>query len=235
MEDKNMKIKNIKNIKGTMELVTGTRVGGSSDIIEIGGNDSPIVRNPLTKEMYIPGSSLKGKMRMMMEWIEGKVSQDGSVHSCSDRECSICRVFGRGAKDSKEAMSGPTRIIVKDAYLTDESRERLLELKEETGIDTEWKYENTINRLDSSANPRNSERVPAGISFNFSISYKVLDLGDDGKTDEEYFETIVLKGLKALLLEGIGGGVSRGNGQIKFTHLEVDGESIIDKVNNIAI
>lgn len=230
-----MRIKNIKNIKGTIELVTGTRIGGSSDIIEIGGNDSPIVRNPLTKEMYIPGSSLKGKMRMMMEWIEGKVSKDGSVHTCSDRECSICRVFGRGAKDSKEAMSGPTRIIVKDAYLTDESREKLIELKEETGIDTEWKYENTINRLDSSANPRNSERVPAGISFNFSISYKVLDLDDDGKIDEKNFETIVLKGLKALLLEGIGGGVSRGNGQIKFTNLEVDGESIIDKVNNIAI
>ena len=50
-----MRIKNIKNIKGTIELVTGTRIGGSSDIIEIGGNDSPIVRNPLTKEMYIPG------------------------------------------------------------------------------------------------------------------------------------------------------------------------------------
>lgn len=230
-----MKIKSIKNIKGTMELVTGTRIGGSSDIIEIGGNDSPIVRNPLTKEMYIPGSSLKGKMRMMMEWITGNIAKDGSVHSCSDKECPICRVFGRGAKDSKEAMSGPTRIIVKDAYLTDESRERLTELKEETGIDTEWKYENTINRLDSSANPRNSERVPAGISFNFSISYKVLDLGDNGEVDEKNFKEIVLKGLKALLLEGIGGGVSRGNGQIKFTKLEVDGESIIDEVNEFTI
>lgn len=230
-----MKIKNIKNIKGTIELVTGTRVGGSSDIIEIGGNDSPIVRNPLTKEMYIPGSSLKGKMRMMMEWIEGKIKEDGNVHSCSDVNCPICRVFGRGAKDSKNAKSGPTRIIVKDAYLTDESREKLMELKEETGIDTEWKYENTINRLDSSANPRNSERVPAGISFNFSISYKILDLGDDGKLDEEYFEKIVLKGLKALLLEGIGGGVSRGNGQIKFTNLEIDGCNMIDKINSITI
>lgn len=230
-----MKIKSIKNIKGTMELVTGTRVGGSSDIIEIGGNDSPIVRNPLTKEMYIPGSSLKGKMRMMMEWITGRIKENGEVHSCSDRDCPVCRVFGRGAKDSEKAMSGPTRIIVKDAYLTDESRERLIELKEETGIDTEWKYENTINRLDSSANPRNSERVPAGISFNFSISYKVLDLGDDGKIDEENFKEIVLKGLKALLLEGIGGGVSRGNGQIKFTELEVDGESILDEVNKLNI
>ena len=230
-----MKIKSIKNIKGTIELVTGTRIGGSSDIIEIGGNDSPIVRNPLTKEMYIPGSSLKGKMRMMMEWITGKVKENGKVHSCPDKDCPICRVFGREAKDSEKAMSGPTRIIVKDAYLTDESRERLIELKEETGIDTEWKYENTINRLDSTANPRNSERVPAGISFNFSISYKVLDLGDDGKKDEENFKEIVLRGLKALLLEGIGGGVSRGNGQIKFTKLEVDGKSILDEVNEFNI
>lgn len=230
-----MRLKSIKNINGTIELVTGTRVGGNSNVIEIGGNDSPIVRNPLTGEMYIPGSSLKGKMRMLMEWIEGKISTSGAVHSCKEKECPVCRVFGRGAKDSGDAKTGPTRIVVKDAYLTEESRNLLRELKDETGLDTEWKYENTINRLDSSANPRNSERIPAGVKFDFSISYKVLDLGDNGKVDEEYFETVVLKGLKALLLEGIGGGVSRGNGQIKFVKLEADGESIIDKVNSIRI
>lgn len=95
-----MKIKEIKEIDITMKLLTGTRIGGNNDIIEIGGNDSPVVRNPLTKELYIPGSSIKGKMRMLMEWIEGKIDPKGNVHSCSDKECPVCRVFGRGAKDS---------------------------------------------------------------------------------------------------------------------------------------
>ena len=230
-----MRLKEIKTINGTIELVTGTRVGGSSDIIEIGGNDSPIVRNPLTKEPYIPGSSLKGKMRMLMEWIEGKIDPKGDVHNCGEAECPICRVFGRSAEKSEEAQSGPTRISVKDAYLTSESRDLLENLRERVGFDSEWKYENNINRLTSKATPRNSERVPAGVSFDLSITYKILDMNDDGKLDEKYFETIVLKSLKALLIEGIGGGVSRGNGQIKFTKLDVDGTSYIDKLENINI
>lgn len=230
-----MRLKEIKTINGTIELVIGTRVGGSSDIIEIGGNDSPIVRNPLTKEPYIPGSSLKGKMRMLMEWIEGKIDPKGDVHNCGEAECPICRVFGRSAEKSEEAQSGPTRISVKDAYLTSESRDLLENLRERVGFDSEWKYENNINRLTSKATPRNSERVPAGVSFDFSITYKILDMNDDGKLDEKYFETIVLKSLKALLIEGIGGGVSRGNGQIKFTKLDVDGTSYIDKLENINI
>lgn len=230
-----MKIKNIKSIKGTFELVTGTRIGGNSDIIEIGGNDSPIVRNPLTKELYIPGSSLKGKMRMFIEWLEGKISEDGKVHSCSDKNCPVCRVFGRGANDSGKVMAGGTRISVKDAFLTEESRKQLIELRDRIGVDTEWKYENNINRLTSEAMPRNSERIPAGIEFDFTMSYKVFDFDDNGKIDEDLFENIVIKGLKILSLEGIGGGVSRGNGQIKFTKLDVDGVSYLEKMNNFKI
>ena len=103
------------------------------------------------------------------------------------------------------------------------------------GFDTEWKYENNINRLTSKATPRNSERVPAGVKFEFSIYYKVLDMNDNGKLDEELFEKVVLKGLKALLIDGIGGGVSRGNGQIKFNKLDVDGVSYIEKIENLPI
>lgn len=233
-----MKLKKVKKIDGVIELLTGTRVGGSSDIIEIGGNDAPIVRNPLSKEPYIPGSSVKGKMRMAMEWIEGKIEESGNVHSCQDENCPICRVFGRGAGDSRDkeiGKFGPTRIIVRDAYLTQESKEELEKLRERVGLDTEWKYENNINRLTSKATPRNSERIPAGVKFEFSIYYKILDMDDDGSLDEELFEKVVLRGLKFLLIEGIGGGVSRGNGQIKFSKLDVDGESYIEKIENLSI
>lgn len=229
-----MRLIDIKEIKGTIKLLTGTRIGGASDMIEIGGNDNPVVRNPLTSELYIPGSSLKGKMRVLMEWIEGKVTT-GEVHSCKEQECPICRVFGRSAKDSGVAKSGPTRISIKDAYLTEESKERLESLKNRTGLDTEWKYENNINRITSEATPRNLERIPAGIEFNFMISYKIIDMGDGGKLDEQLFENVVKKGLKALLLEGIGGGTSRGNGQIEFKSLEVDGKDIKAEIENITI
>lgn len=230
-----MRIKGIKEIKGTIKLLSGTRVGGNSEIIEIGGNDNPVIRNPLTGELYIPGSSIKGKMRVLTEWLEGKISKDGSVHSCSDSECGVCRTFGRGAKDSSEAKSGPTRISVKDAYLTEESKVQLEKLKNRTGLDTEWKYENSINRLTSAANPRNLERIPAGVEFEFAISYKVLDMGDSGKIDEKNLEEVLMKGLKGLLLEGIGGGSSRGNGQIEFSEITMNGESIKEKIESITI
>ncbi|EYD68939.1 Csm3 family CRISPR-associated RAMP protein [Fusobacterium necrophorum subsp. funduliforme B35] len=231
-----MKLLEIKKIDCRIKLLTGMRVGGNNDIIEIGGNDSPVVRNPLTREVYIPGSSIKGKMRMFMEWIKNKIDdKKGNVHSCTDKDCPICRVFGRGAKDSQTAKSGPTRISVKDAYLTEDSKKKLEKLKERTGIDTEWKYENNINRLSSAATPRNSERIPAGTEFDFSISYKILDMGDGGTKDKQYFEKVVLKALKAILLEGIGGGVSRGNGQFEFVELKVNGEDYRAKLEAIKI
>ena len=229
-----MKLNSIKEIKGIVKLKTGTRVGGSNENIEIGGNDNPVIRNPFTGEMYLPGSSLKGKMRSIMEWIEGVVLSNGKVHTCSEPNCPICRTFGRGAEDSKKAKSGPTRLIVRDAYLTEDSKKELLNLKARTGLDTEMKYENAINRLTSEANPRNLERIPAGMEFEFNMSYKVFDLGD-GFDEEKNFEEIVLKGLKALLLEGIGGGVSRGNGQIEFITLNVDGVDYKEKVEGIDV
>lgn len=216
-----MKLKNIIEITGEIEALTGLRVGGAGDIIEIGGNDNPIIRNPQNNEPYIPGSSIKGKMRSLLEWYTGNIDEKGEVHTCSKEECPICRTFGRGAKDSGKAKSGPTRLVVRDAYLTEESKENLKRLKITIGSDTEMKYENKINRLDSSAMPRNVERVPAGTKFVFNMSYKIIDTGDNNKIDKENFE-LVLKGLKLLSVDGIGGGISRGNGQVKFK-IKVDG------------
>lgn len=216
-----MKLLNVIEIKGEIEVLTGLRVGGSGDIIEIGGNDNPIIRNPQNNEPYIPGSSIKGKMRSLLEWYTANISSNGEPHSCDKEECVICRTFGRGAKDSGKAKSGPTRLVVRDAYLTDESKQTLDKLRKTIGSDTELKSENKINRLDSSANPRNVERVPAGTKFVFNMSYKIMDINDTGKTDKENFE-MVLKGLKLLTVDGIGGGISRGNGQVKFI-IKVDG------------
>lgn len=225
-----MKLKTIKQINGKITLLSGMAIGGNSANIEIGGNDNPIIRNPFNKEPYIPGSSIKGKIRSLTEWSLGKIDASGSVHSCGDKICSVCNIFGRSANDSKTTLSGPTRLIVRDAYLTEESKEKLKKLRETTGSDTELKYENSINRVTSAAMPRNLERVPAGIEFEFNMSYKVLDMGDNGKNDEKDFEE-VLKGLKLLSLDGIGGGVSRGNGHIKL-EVKVDNEVIdIDNIN----
>ncbi len=82
----------------------------------------------------------------------------------------------------------------------------------------EIKYENTINRITGEPNPRPLERVPGGVEFDFNISFKVFD----GDTDV-FFNT-VLKGMKLLELDALGGAGSRGCGQIKFIDVAIDNE-----------
>ncbi len=212
-----MRLIEIKQIKGKIKLLTGTRIGGNSASIEIGGNDQPIIRNPQNGQPYLPGSSIKGKMRSLLEWKLGEV-KDGKVHECENADCLICKLFGRGAQKSEKAMAGPTRLVIRDAYLTEESVKKLESLKNRTGNDTEIKYENTINRITAKATPRNMERVPAGVEFEFNITYKVLD------NDKDNTKTI-LDALKLIEVDGIGGGISRGNGQVEFIDLKVNGEA----------
>jgi len=64
-------------INGSIKAVTGISVGGGSVGLEIGGADKVVVRNPITKQPYIPGSSLKGKMRSLLEKLEGSVTLTG--------------------------------------------------------------------------------------------------------------------------------------------------------------
>lgn len=225
---------NTRKITGKLVVVTGLHIGCDNSKIEIGGMDNPIIRNPLTQEPYIPGSSIKGKMRSLIEWQLGKISADGDPCSCGLPDCPVCRVFGCAnknkskntniEKDSSEKKRGPTRIIVRDAVLSEHDRERF---KMGEPI-VEEKSENSLDRITADANPRPIERVVPGVSFDFEIVYRVFDMNDAGKTDKENFEKIVLRGLKLLENDYLGGGGSRGNGQIRFEDLkDEDGKDLV--------
>ncbi len=62
-------------IEGKIIALTGLHVGGSSTGMEIGGVDSVVVRDSITRRPYIPGSSLKGSLRSLMERSEDKSIQ----------------------------------------------------------------------------------------------------------------------------------------------------------------
>ena len=210
-----MKLIGYKRIEGKIEVLTGLHIGGSATIIEIGGKDNPVIKHPITKEPYIPGSSIKGKMRALLEWNLEKLDPKGEVHGwCGDKECPICLIFGTSAQD---ADIGPTRLIVRDAVLNEDFKKGL----EPEGMGwspisiTEDKYENTINRITARANPRNFERVVAGAEFSFSMSYRVFAMGDNGSLDEGLFQH-VLNGMRLLERDALGGAGSRGSGQVMF-------------------
>jgi CRISPR-associated protein Csm3 len=203
-----MKLLKHRMITGKILLQTGLHIGGGGETIQIGGMDNPIIKNPLNDYPYIPGSSLKGKMRSLLEWKYDK-SPDGNPCKCS--QCDICRIFGTsGAEESK---LGPTRIIVRDAHLTPQSREALNRMRQEKGlIYAEEKYENSIDRLKGTAkNPRPTERVPAGIDFEFEIGLRVFE----GDKEEELMGK-VKEALQLVQADALGGSGSRGYGKVVF-------------------
>jgi len=214
-----MKLEKTISIKGQIECITGLHIGGSVEAIEIGGIDNPVIKHPITGEPYIPGSSLKGKMRSQMEKMEGKVDDRGEPCGCGRENCMVCRVFGPH-KNSRHNL-GPTRILLRDAMMSEESRQEMRKTIEEQGTSyIEVKTENTINRaIGTAKNPRFQERVPAGAKFDLEVVLQVFDL-DKGKD----LISFVKKALKSVEDSYLGGSGSRGYGKVKFINLTMDGE-----------
>lgn len=197
-------IKKIK-IQTSITLVTGLHIGGSSDNVEIGGIDNPVIKLATRgNEPYIPGSSLKGKMRCLLEQAAGasKVGMDKKVNN----------LFGITESKDLNTDNQPSKLIVRDAILSKESKEALLACDNLDMPYTENKWENVINRTKGIAeHPRQSERVPAGAVFNAEF---VLNIWDDD--NEQELMALFEKGIRLLENDYLGGSGSRGYGQIKF-------------------
>lgn len=210
-------VKKIK-IETTIELLTGLHIGGSKESVEIGGIDLPVIKLA-TKENqpYIPGSSLKGKMRCLLEQANGI----NEIGKSGNDEGMVKSLFGYAA-GNKSAQ--PSRLIVRDAMLTPDSKK---ELEESDNLDmpfTENKFENTIDRVKGVAgNPRQIERVPAGAKFHSEFIINVFEGTDaEGKEmpSEQKLINFFLEGLRLIEKDYIGGSGSRGYGQIKFGELK---------------
>ncbi|GJQ48198.1 MAG: type III-A CRISPR-associated RAMP protein Csm3 [Candidatus Kuenenia stuttgartiensis] len=202
-------------ILGKIKCETGLHIGGSKEKMDIGGIDAPVMRDPLTREPYIPGSSLKGKLRSLFERMENKQfnrSGGGDVwrHECTDSQCYVCRLFGSTGSNADENL--PSRLSVRDCLLEEESREKLKKI--DTGLQyTEWKFENSLDRVTAAANPRQLERIPAGAKFEFEIVYNVEASNGEAKKDLSN----LLELISLLQDDYLGGHGSRGYGKVGFT------------------
>ena len=220
-----MKLMKIKEITGIIRLRSGLHIGASKDSVEIGGMDQPIIKDPVTQAPYIPGSSLKGKLRSLLETSvfmknEGtcKAVMEGNPGDCGKKGCPACTIFGSHASPKKcDPDLGPTRLLMRDATLTSE----FMGLFQSGRLPMEVKYENIIHRVKGVAeHPRPLERVPAGTCFTLNIAFRVYEGDSDELLDW------VLKGLKLIQLDSIGGGGSRGSGQVVFEDLKIDDQTV---------
>lgn len=201
-------------ISGTIEIVTGLHIGGSSAFSAIGAVDSPVIMDTRTNQPMIPGSSLKGKMRVLL----AKQYNTAIAKTADDDAECLTNLFG-SAKSKKES-----RVLFTDMFL-----DNLDELKRAglTGA-TEVKFENSISRMTAVANPRQIERVVRGAQFPMQLIYEYTD-----KTDEETLLQdfrILKEGFKLLEYDYLGGSGSRGYGRIKF--LDLDAEPVIGDVDD---
>lgn len=207
-------------LTGSIRAVTGLHIGGSPGALAIGNVDLPVIREAVSGRPYIPGSSLKGKMRSLAEKVTG-APQNRSVgqirmHVARDREQYdrywVNPVFGVPGEVEFD-VPAPTRLVVRDIPLQEESAQELLGAKTDLPY-TEVKWEAAIDRVTAAAMPRQIERVPAGAVFApMEIVFNVYLPGD---------LDLLAHVLTALQLVGddyLGGQGSRGSGKVAFENL----------------
>jgi CRISPR-associated protein Csm3 len=234
-----MKLTAIRKLTGQIELITGLHIGSGNNEMHIGGTDNPVIKHPVTQEPYIPGSSIKGKIRSLLEWRLGVVAAtDGHplgfkhIATLPEKEQArakdILKLFGgapegTGTDTALVKEIGPTRLAFWDCPL---SRDWVDEMNRRNLLLTETKMENMIDRIRGVAeHPRNSERVPAGAHLEFGLTIRVHD--------GEHLMPTVYEGLRLLELTGLGGSGSRGYGKVKFVKLDLDGEDVLPELAKV--
>ncbi|WP_291528069.1 type III-A CRISPR-associated RAMP protein Csm3 [Bacteroides sp. UBA939] len=208
-----METKLIKKVvyAGTIELKTGLHIGGTNAALNIGGPDKFVVRNPINNIPYIPGSSLKGKMRALVEIANGETNNGKPTNNPKHKAGALFGISG----DSND--SHPSRLIVRDAEL----------LVDDPNVDfshtdlpyTESKTEVSIDRITAKANPRTFERVPAGAKFKLNMVLNIFE-----EEDEVALKNTLKQAIKLLEDDYLGGHGSRGYGQVAIVLDNEDGE-----------
>lgn len=194
-------------IKIEVEILTGLHIGAGNDAVQIGGVDSAVIKDPISSLPYIPGSSLKGKIRCLLE-TEGGYSEIDDI---------INDYFGptsdyiKNKKNDKSYEQKPTRLIFRDLILEDENKKQFLNGE----LITEYKTEIVIDRTKGTAKDgglRTIERVPPGIKFIGEILIRYFN-----ETELNSIKEILRKGISLLKNDYLGGSGSRGYGAVKIT------------------
>jgi CRISPR-associated protein Csm3 len=225
---------------------------------------------------YIPASSLKGKTRSLLElaynlplyttdnkiYLHMRVVKDDVVHE--DPFCPIDNIFGTPAIDGERLKKkglqnlfkcwAPSRAIFRDLFPSVEYIKGLCEEKGCSDITldefVEEKWENRIDRVTSTADPRSVLRLKPGVEFDGSIAFLIFDLDicireecnqlpsayrdkiGDSPPAKFYIQTL-LKGLELVEATYLGASGTRGYGQVKFKMLKAEFKPIAPRAKGV--
>jgi CRISPR-associated protein Csm3 len=220
-------------VEGELICETGLHIGAGKGTLEIGGADNPVVKDAFGRP-YVPGSSLRGRLRSLLEqalgftaakelvYVSKRKGQEVRIHASDQPGDEISLLFGRmpGRVERVEGDSlsqgtiTPARLTVYDAALRIESITPQMRESLDDEL-TEVKSESAIDRLTSQSQARTLERVPAGASFQLRLVLDVLC-----EEDKELIP-VLLQGLSLLEDDSLGGGGSRGSGRVRFGNLKL--------------
>ncbi len=220
-------------LEGELCCESGLHIGAGKGSLEIGGADNPVVKDSHGRP-YVPGSTLRGRMRALLEqatgaaipselvYISKRKGQEVRIHQSDRPDDEICLLFGRnpgrmekvGGGDLDGSIATPARLSVFDAPLVIESITPQMRESLDDEL-TEVKSENAIDRITSQANPRTLERVPAGARFKVRMVLDVLC------QEDAVLASLLVQGLRLLEDDTLGGGGSRGSGRVRFDGLKL--------------
>src|SRR6476660_472539 len=127
-------------LEGELHCETGLHVGAGKGSLEIGGSDNPVVKDAFGRP-YVPGSSLRGKIRSLLEQSTGmavpaelvflsrRKGQEVRIHQSDRPDDEICLLFGRNpgrmervqGESSDSHSATPSRLTVYDAPMDPDS------------------------------------------------------------------------------------------------------------------
>src|ERR1700738_2073022 len=127
-------------LEGDLECQTGLHIGAGKGSLEIGGADNPVVKDAFGLP-YVPGSSLRGRLRSLLEQSSGmavpselvylskRKGQEVRIHQSDRPDDEICLLFGRnpGRMERVEGdaiesrTASPARLTIYDSPLDPDS------------------------------------------------------------------------------------------------------------------
>ena len=220
-------------VHAELHCETGLHIGAGKGSLEIGGADNPAVKDAFGRP-YVPGSSLRGRLRSLLEQATGNAvpaelayltrrkGVEVRVHQSDRPDDEICLLFGRHPgrleRVQGEALDGgtvtPARLTVYDSPLVPESITAAMREYLDDEL-TEVKSETAVDRITAQSNSRTLERVPAGARFTVRLVLDILCPEDRDLTAP------VLMAMRLLEDDALGGGGARGSGRVRFANVKL--------------
>lgn len=205
-------------IEGKISVLSGLHIGGSDAGLGLAGSDITILRNPSRNppEPFIPGSSLKGKLRALYERMKGEFGPPANkmrgVAGPSDNAGTLSgKLFGVSSASGGGGLHS-ARLIVYDCPLNAAASEKIKSFGNLERPYAEVKREASIDRVTAAVTPREIERVVEGAEFDMKLILNIF-----GEDDALELVKALAASLSLLNDDYLGGHGSRGYGRVKIT------------------